>query len=415
MRIFGRGGRPATAGAFRTKSVVLDVAGEGGVWQRDGKLGVEAVPRQGQVLGRRRPGMPAAMQDKLRERERARVAPPPLSTAYSTPYTSHIHLTPTTPSVAVGGIGGRGEGGGGPIFFPPSVAIPRATGPSHARPTVEDLVRQEVQALPDVFATDALAMPRGSRASKQRGLTMQNMPLDFSLRGIESGRRAAEGHDDLLAWFREQVVIDERSKEEEEEERESNGAEIWEGRHSMRRSGGRGGVRSIKGRDDGATRREGGQREEEGVMVWGDGGRGRLSMNILEVGEGESGLVGRGGDGVEGGKWSAGKEESEEERRERLLAILKSRELLKMKVGGNGEYQGDVDRGGDAGGDDEQDTHTHTHTHIRDGESRRWETEETLSGEEPEIDDSDMVCVCCSVLQSGMLCIGQLQCGVVRC
>ena len=74
-----------------------------------------------------------------------------------------------------------------------------------------------------------------------------------------------------------------------------------------------------------------------------------------------------------------------------------------------------MDRGWDAGGDDEQERQTHTHTHIRDGESRRWETEETLSGEEPEIDDSDMVCVCCSVLQSGTVCICQLQCGAVRC
>jgi len=82
---------------------------------------------------------------------------------------------------------------------------------------------------------------------------------------------------------------------------------------------------------------------------------------------------------VEGEGWSVGKEESEEERRERLLAILKSREWLKKKVGGNGEYQGDVDRGWDAGGDDEQERQTNTHTHIRDGESRQWETEETLS------------------------------------
>jgi len=49
--------------------------------------------------------------------------------------------------------------------------------------------------------------------------------------------------------------------------------------------------------------------------------------------------VGRGGGGVEGEGWSVGKEESEEERRERLLAILKSREWLKKKVGGNGEYR----------------------------------------------------------------------------
>ena len=74
-----------------------------------------------------------------------------------------------------------------------------------------------------------------------------------------------------------------------------------------------------------------------------------------------------------------------------------------------------MDRGWDASGDDEQERQTHTHTHIRDGESRRWETEETLSGEELEIDDSDIVCVCCSVLQSGTVCICQLQCGAVRC
>ena len=48
-------------------------------------------------------------------------------------------------------------------------------------------------------------------------------------------------------------------------------------------------------------------------------------------------------------------------------------------MGGNGEYQGDVDRGGDSGGDDEQERQRHKHTHIRDGESRQWETEETLS------------------------------------
>ena len=267
-----------------------------------------------------------------------------------------FEMKPTRPDSAMGGGGARG--GAPPVFFPPSAPIPRA--PSRARPTIDDLVRQEVLELPDTLsppralATDAHEQSRRARRVEGRGGGCDES-MDGSTGSVRrSGgqvRQAAEGHDDLLAWFREQVV-------EEPEDSHRQKDEIWEGRERQ----GRGNNRRARevGCGGGAGEEE---KEGEGVMVWGHGGRGRMGKNLLEscVGDdgafslgagarsqdrGRRGLVGAGTGGVEERDVEGLRkelEETEEERRERLLAILESRELLKRRASGGAERQEQVE------------------------------------------------------------------------
>ena len=108
--------------------------------------------------------MPAAIEEKLRERERGRavgrgvvagcvaVDSPSVSSGVggAAKEAYRIEMKPTTCDVPVAKErdrgGGRAVGGGarvvgvGPAFFPPSAPIPRAK--NRTRPTVEDLIRQ---------------------------------------------------------------------------------------------------------------------------------------------------------------------------------------------------------------------------------------------------------------------------------
>ena len=155
--------------------------------------------------------------------------------------------------------------------------------------------RKQVEQLPDTIGKDATSA----------GDTLQ--PINSAGRGLKASRggasnAAAQGHDDLLAWFREQVVEGEGVQDAEGE----GAAEIWEGRQPARSGGGssKGDSRRVRevGVDDVAARgvarqnvspaeqrtlesAEGG----EGVMVWNDGQR-----------------VGGGGAGGGGGRWGGG-------------------------------------------------------------------------------------------------------------
>ena len=46
-------------------------------------------------------------------------------------------------------LGGGGSKGGGPVFFAPSAAMARAGWSARGRPTIEDMLRQEVEDLPE--------------------------------------------------------------------------------------------------------------------------------------------------------------------------------------------------------------------------------------------------------------------------
>ncbi len=409
--------RPATADPRRRG----EHAGEG-----VGGGGLLAASRH--AVGRRRPGIPVVIQERLRQRENARLVPP--SAAGMGPDRGGgggggvidlareegsgggggravaIKLKPRTPCEVVkgwvGGGGGRGVGGAGPAFFPPNAPIPYST--NRARPTIEDLIRQEVEQLPDSIGADAggdIIQPTNSAG---RGFKTSRAEGDTS---SSSGARkaAAQGHEDLLAWFREQVV-----EEEGVQGAEALGAgEIWEGRPVRSGAGGdKGEGRRVRGavkatrenvfpaqqqtqdRDGGG---EGGSKEEgvmvwndlghksggeEGVMVWGNGGRGRQGKNPLHLAVGEGGMVGRGNALV-----VAGVEETEDERRERLLAILKRRQLLLQKGagGGGGAGYGSADESQkeheETGGGGQNDETISGESENEDGEREKGEGQDT--------------------------------------
>lgn len=103
-----------------------------------------ALPRE--IVGRRRPGVPRVNGSSAHQRP-----PPRCITPGEAPKLKEIRLKPTTP-----GLGGASPASGSPkphpLFFPaqqPPATAPKPTRTSKARPTVDDLARQEVEKLPD--------------------------------------------------------------------------------------------------------------------------------------------------------------------------------------------------------------------------------------------------------------------------
>ena len=127
-------------------------------------------------------------------------------------------MKPTTkdsPSHPLQPGGGGWKGGVGvPAFFAPSAGMARAGWSARGRPTIEDLLRQEVEDLPE----------------HQASLDPNTASLDNTNGGVEGRvRKATEGHDDLLAWFRHQVVVDQGRQDVCAKD------DIWAGRQSPRR------------------------------------------------------------------------------------------------------------------------------------------------------------------------------------
>ena len=151
--------------------------------------------------------------------------------------------------------------------------------------------------------------------------------------------------------------------------------------------------------------------EDEGVLVWNEGGRGRQRTSPFAGEKGERVFMGRGSDGggvglermketeeereTEEGREGETEEErqreTEEERRHRLLAILSNRALLKKKMQGK-ELEAGARGRGDAR-DKDAEAHESLERKQRSAmlaeSTCRWETEETLSGEEPQGEECD--------------------------
>ena len=195
---------------------------EGAVWEAADAGGVARVG----AGGRQRPGMPVAVQEQVRERQRTRLGPPPAlpaeakrgaaagwgerpaekereATVGGGGNVRPFEMKPTRPDSAMGSGGGRA--GAPPVFFPPSAPIPRA--PYRARPTIDDLVRREVLELPDNLSAGAIATDALEQSAQVRRVVGCGAGCDESMDvsrgsiGASRGqaRQAAEGHDDLLA------------------------------------------------------------------------------------------------------------------------------------------------------------------------------------------------------------------------
>jgi hypothetical protein len=396
-RIFTGGGgggggriRPATADPLRRRSGREGGGGEG--FRMPGN--------------RMRPGMPAVLEDKVREREAARLQHlrPPSPPAPAAPVRG-VEMKPTTkdsPSFShpLQQPGGGGWKGGGPVFFAPSGAMAGAGWSARGRPTIEDLLRQEVEDLPE-------------------HLDRHTASLDNTNLGVEGRvRKATEGHDDLLAWFRHQVVVVDQGRQDV-----CAKDDIWAGRRSPRR------VRAAADEGEGAGKMvasswannktdtdadiNNSSGEDEGVLVWGEGGRGRQRTSPFAGEKGERVFMGRGSDGggvglermeetgeereTEGGREGETQEErqreTEEERRHRLLAILSNRALLKKKMQGKELAAGARGRGEardkDAEAHDDESLERKQRSAMLAESTCRWETEETLSGEEPQGEEGD--------------------------
>ena len=280
--------RPATAEPLRRNGGVDGAAGH--VLAKASQAGEEAgavadFSRQmllGGGIARRRPGMPAAVEEKIRERERARVAPPLLPGAMAL---KAIAVKATTPNkVLCGEHEGLGGGSVGrvaaPTFFPPSVPAPRSQ--HRARPTIEDLVRQEV-----------IDLPEQCKSKDGTG--------GMEMSGVQeaAARKASEGHDDLLAWFREQVVVEPAARGDAREN---------DDRWAVRAR-----VESQRAEDKLAPEKGGAALSE------GSGTEGLVVSACGENGEQQR----RASDSLEDGL-----AEDEEERRQELLRVLQERNLL---------------------------------------------------------------------------------------
>ena len=288
----GRGDvkRPATAEPLRRNGGVDGAAGP--VLAKAGQAGegagaVADFSRQmllGGGIARRRPGMPAAVEEKIREKERARVAPPLLPGAAAL---KAIAVKATTPDQVLSGeneeLGGGSVGRvAAPTFFPPSVPVPRSH--HRARPTIDDLVRQEVKDLPE-------------QCKSKDGTGKMEMS------GMEeaAARKASEGHDDLLAWFREQVVVEPAARGDA---RENDNDDRW----------------AVRARVEN-QRAEDKLAPEKGAVALSEGS---VTEGLVVSACGENGeQQRRASDSLEDDLG-----ENEEERRQELLRVLQERNLL---------------------------------------------------------------------------------------